>query len=88
MKSYKTFDDPSDIISARRTELSMTQSEIAKKLGYQNVNFISMVESKRSKVPLEKTIEIARALEIDDTNWFIEKVMRQRFPEVAAHLFG
>jgi transcriptional regulator with XRE-family HTH domain len=86
MKPYTHHKDPAEIVSTRRSELSLTQTELAKKLGYQNVNFVSMLESGKSKIPLEKTIDIADALEMD-RQWFVEVVLRQRFPVVAAEIF-
>ena len=87
MKRYTEYLDPSDIVSARRSELSLLQTELAKLLGYKNANFISILEKGKSKIPLDDAGEIARVLEMDE-KWFIERCMRQRFPRLAANLFG
>lgn len=87
MKTHDKYTDPHEIIAARRQELEMTQAELAKKLNYSNVNFISMLEQRRSKVPLEKTIEIAEALKMSK-KWFIEQVMRDRFEKIADEIYG
>ena len=91
MKRYKDFENPGEIVSARRQELMMNQTQLAKRLDLPNVNFISMIESKRSKVPIERAIKIAEALEMDsreDTLWFIYMVMKQRVPELAEFVFN
>ena len=87
MKDYKKLSDPGEIVAQRRSELDMTQIELAEKLDYPSVNFISMLEKKRSKVPLEKSVKFAKVLEIDE-KWFIEKIMRDRYPIVAEVLFN
>src|SRR6516162_6523707 len=86
MKPYTDYIDPAEIVSVRRIELSLTQAELARKLGYPNVSFISMIEKKKSKAPLERAVDIAEALEMDPA-WFIEKVMRDRFPEAAKIIY-
>lgn len=86
MKSYEKLSDPCEIITARRSELSMTQGELAKRLNYPSVNFISMLETKRSKVPLEKAVEFSSVLEMEP-KWFIQKIMEDRFPSIAKILF-
>lgn len=85
MKTYKDETSPRHIIACRRQELALTQTELAKRLGYRNVNFISQVESGKSKVPLEKVIEIARALDID-SRWFAERLLHERYPNLSAVL--
>ena len=86
MVIYKKLSRPDQIVAHRRQELRLSQTELAGKLGYTNVNFISMVEGGKSKVPLERSIDFAEALEID-VKWFIEQVMRDRYPKVAEVLF-
>lgn len=86
MANYKKFSKPEEIISHRRTELGISQSELARKLGYSNANFISIIESQRSKVPLDRSVEFAEALEID-AKWFVERVMRDRYPKIAEIVF-
>ena len=68
----------------------MGQSELAFKLGYTNPNFISMLETGHSFVPLDKAPAIAEVLRID-TAWFVERIMAQRpddFANIRDWLFG
>lgn len=87
MRTYLDFEDPKDIFAQRRSELSFTQHDVAKGLGYKNFNFISILESGRSEIPIEKVPEICRVLKMD-TKWYLEKVMRKRWPGVAAVIFN
>lgn len=84
--SYQLLTEPSQIVAARRLELSLTQGELARKLGYPNPNFISMLESGKSGVPVERAIDFAKALEMS-VEWFIEKVLTDRFPQIAARIY-
>lgn len=94
MAFHKDYIDPGKIIAVRRSELSMTQKELAKALGYKNPNFISMLEREtpegeesQTKVPIESIIKIADVLEIDKL-WFIERVFRARgYTDLADFLF-
>ncbi|MCW2248519.1 transcriptional regulator with XRE-family HTH domain [Azospirillum fermentarium] len=87
MASYRDLDTPGDIIGQRRKELHMTQTEIARKMGYRNPNFLSMMESGTSRVPLERCQEIADILEMDQI-WFLQRVLADHFPGVASTLFA
>jgi len=87
MADYKNLTAPGKIVAQRRRDLSLNQAELAKILKCPSVNFISMIESGRSKVPVERSVEFATALEID-VKWFIEHVMRDHHPNIAAFLFG
>jgi transcriptional regulator with XRE-family HTH domain len=82
MKTYRDESSTRKIITRRRQELALTQTELARRLGYPNVNFISQVESGKSKMPVEKAAEVAVALEIDK-KWFAECVLLERFPTIA-----
>jgi ribosome-binding protein aMBF1 (putative translation factor) len=86
MPSYRKLSKPAEIIAQARQELGLNQSELARRLQYSNVNFISMLEAERSKVPLERAVDIAEALEID-ARWFVEKVMRDRYPNISEVIF-
>jgi hypothetical protein len=44
-------------------------------------------EAGRSEIPIEKVPEICRVLKMD-TKWYLEKVMRKRWPGVAAVIFN
>jgi transcriptional regulator with XRE-family HTH domain len=87
MANYKNLSDPGEVLAQRRQDLALSQAELAKVLAYPSVNFISMMESGRSKVPIERSVEIAAALEID-AKWFVERVLRDRHPHVADVIFG
>ena len=75
MRHHTTFSAPHEIIAARRTELAMTQTELARALGLKHPNFISMVEGKKSQLPLSRVLQVAEVLEMDPT-WFVEKVLK------------
>lgn len=85
MKSYRHETYPRRIVASRRRELSLTQTELAKRLGYPNANFVSQLESGKSKVPLNKVDEFAAALEIDK-KWFAERLLEARYPRLASVL--
>lgn len=70
---YSSLAMPKDIVSARRAALGLTQTELARKVGIAR-NFVSMIESGTSRVPNERILQIADALEIDPI-WFLEKCM-------------
>jgi transcriptional regulator with XRE-family HTH domain len=74
MRHHTTFSAPHEIIAVRRTELSMTQTQLARAIGLKHPNFISMVESQKAQFPLSRVLQFAEALEIDPT-WFVEKVL-------------
>jgi transcriptional regulator with XRE-family HTH domain len=57
----------------------MTQTELARALGLKHPNFISMVEGKKSQLPLSRVLQIAEVLEMDPT-WFVEKVLNYEAP--------
>ena len=42
-----------------------TQNEIAAEAGFQNANFISILKSGKSKLPLDRVPSLAKALEVD-----------------------
>lgn len=52
-------------IKNRRTELGMTQSELAEKLGYADKSMISRIEKGQIDLPQSKIIAIAEALRVD-----------------------
>lgn len=93
MKTHRDYVRPGEIVAARRQELALTQTDLARKLGYKNVNFISMVESvdkdghAKAELPLDKAIDFADVLEMDQ-RWFAERVLRHRHPRLADAIFG
>ena len=50
-------------IQERRTELRMTQEELAKKVGYKSRSAIAKIETGNSDLPQTKVIDIAKALD-------------------------
>lgn len=42
-----------------------TQSDIAKAAGFPNANFISILKAGKSKIPLDRVPDLARAIEVD-----------------------
>lgn len=86
-KSYNLYDNPGEIVSARRAELSLSQAELAARAGLRSSNFITMIERGRSHVPLERSVDIAKALEMRDPAWFAKKVLKDRYPAVFKALF-
>lgn len=58
--------DPGKIIKEYRTSAGMTQLELAKKLGYEIPQFISLIENGHSKVPLNILGQIMTFLNIPE----------------------
>ena len=54
------------ILKAQRQKLQITQNEIGKRLEYTGYNFISMLESSRSPLPLNRVVDIVKAYEFED----------------------
>ena len=78
-RHHTSFSAPHEIIAARRTELAMTQTELARAIGLKHPNFISMIESGKSQFPLSRVLQFADVLEMDPT-WFVEKVLSYEAP--------
>ncbi|KAA0573410.1 helix-turn-helix transcriptional regulator [Azospirillum sp. Sh1] len=87
MASYLDLVLPGEIVAQRRKELHMTQTEVAKKMGYRNPNFVSMMESNSSRVPIERCFELADILEMDRI-WFLKRVLGDHYPQVSEELFS
>lgn len=49
-------------IKARRLEINMTQSQLAKLVGYSNRSTITLIETNQRDISRTKVIEIAKAL--------------------------
>lgn len=79
MRHHTSYSAPHDIITARRNELSMTQTELARAIGLKHPNFISMIESQKSQFPVPRALQFAEVLEMDPT-WFVEKVLSYEAP--------
>lgn len=55
---------PGKLIKQYRTNLNMTQLELAKKLGYEIPQFVSLVENEHSHLPLGICKKVASALKL------------------------
>ena len=51
-------------IKKRRLELGMTQSELARRSGYENRSSIARIERGDTNLPQSKIVDIARALKV------------------------
>lgn len=71
--SATNFNMPKDIVSVRRAELGLTQAELANRVGVVR-NFISMIEIGTNRVPNDRIVPMAEALDIDPV-WFLERCM-------------
>src|SRR3954449_8103877 len=76
----KATDDPRlmmpwQILAERREQLGVRQADLARRLGYHYPNFISMIESSKSPVPIDRAREFARALDLPET-WFTAQVLK------------
>ena len=52
-------------IKKRRLELGLSQSELAKRMGYYDKSVISNIEHGRVDLPISKVLEFSKALNID-----------------------
>lgn len=57
-----------------------TQREIAKDLGYENPNIITMFKTGQTKVPVNKAAQFARAIGVDPV-FFLKLVMSEYTPD-------
>lgn len=68
-----------------------TQGEIATQAGFTNTNFLSMLKTGTSKLPIDRVPDLARALEADPA-YLLRMTLEQQLGEVAARavndLFG
>lgn len=60
------------LVRTRIAELAprKTQTEIAREVGYTNVNVLSMIKHGNTKLPLDRVAGLARALELDPRHLF------------------
>jgi DNA-binding XRE family transcriptional regulator len=68
------------LLKHTREFLRWTQREMAQRLGYENANYISMLESGSSKIPLTKIPQISRKYCLD--NIYMVIMMRELYPEM------
>jgi transcriptional regulator with XRE-family HTH domain len=76
---YATKQDVGRILMEQRNRLGLSQGDIAKALGYVNVNFISMLESGKSKIPVNKIDELVVAYHLPTE--FILVILRVMYPD-------
>jgi transcriptional regulator with XRE-family HTH domain len=67
------------LISRQRIRIGLGQSAIAKKLGYVNVNFISMIESGSCKIPVNKVDALVNAYQLGPE--FALVIFHAEYPE-------
>jgi len=67
------------LLKRRRESLGWTQKEIAQVLGYENANYVSMLESGSSKIPFTKITKITKAYCLD--RLYIIIMISQLYPE-------
>lgn len=53
-----------------------SQRDIAREIGFANDNVVAMLKSGRTKVPLDRVVSVARALETDARQLFILALMQ------------
>lgn len=69
-----------NILKTQRSQNDITQSEIAQVLGYRNLNFVSMIESGRSNIPINKILKLVKAYGLDGE--FALSIIRELHPDI------
>ena len=67
------------VLREHRARIGLSQSDIAKSLGYANVNFISMIESGKSKIPVNRVDDLVSAYQMSPE--FTLVILRAEYPE-------
>lgn len=75
------YEDFTNKLAVRRTNLGMSQIDVAKMAGYQNANYISMIERGKSTIPLQSAIILADAYNLNRKD-FLKAILMVRFPEI------
>ena len=70
-------------IKERRLELKMSQTDLAKKVGYSDKSMVSQIESGKTDIPIEKFEQIAKALRTTPQELLTHKQGYYFDPEVA-----
>lgn len=52
------------VLQEQRKKIGLSQGDVAKQLGYVNINFISMIESGKSKIPVNKIDSLVMAYQL------------------------
>jgi transcriptional regulator with XRE-family HTH domain len=68
-----------ELLRRHRQAQNLSQREIARKLHYQSLNFICMIENGASQIPFSKIPEIVAAYKLPPI--FLLIIMRERHPE-------
>ncbi|MBV5326521.1 MAG: helix-turn-helix transcriptional regulator [Chlorobium sp.] len=79
VKAGITFKDVGKVLSEQRKRIGLNQGDIAKQLKYVNINFISMLESGKSKIPVNKIDELVAAYQLPPE--FILVAFQAEYPE-------
>lgn len=76
-------------LRARREELKLSQTDLARQVGVtpEYYSFISQIENGRGKIPSERYLSWATALQIEPKG-FVEKALKYYDPPVHRILFG
>lgn len=74
-----TFQDVGRLLADQRRRIGLCQADIAKPLGYVNINFISMIESGKSKIPINRIDDLVKAYQLAPE--FILVVLQAQYPE-------
>lgn len=73
-------------IKDRRSALGMTQSQLARKLGYKYGNFVTMIENGNASFPLDRYRDYADALMVP-RHEFAYLVAQDAYPDLVEDLF-
>ena len=74
-----SFKDVGNVLAEQRKRIGLNQGDIAKQLGYVNINFISMIESGKSKIPVNKIDELVLAYQLPPE--FLLVALQAEYPE-------
>ncbi len=70
------------VLSRQRKRVGLSQADIAKAMGYVNINFISMLEAGKSKIPVNRIDDLVDAYQMNPE--FILVVLYSQYPEYLA----
>lgn len=68
------------ILADQRKRIGISQGDVARELGYVNMNFISMIESGRSKIPMNRVDDFVHAYRMNPE--FILVILRVMYPDI------
>lgn len=68
-----------NVLRSQRDSLNISQREIAKKLGYRNANYVSMLETGNSRIPVFKIPAIVEAYRLPKS--YIAVMIRELYPD-------